>query len=308
MCSFPTQPQRPQSRGIKPQIRVSDCRTPRPFRPDNSTQTAAPSSHRYTTQVMYPADAMKTLAQVRGSTNVGLALLKIPPSVLLKGSVTTSLMAVPAGAIQFSVFGTIKKYGARNLPPWFSIAVIEMVGAGLGALLSCLVQTPQEIIKQRLQAGIYPSFVEGFSTLHKDEGLAGFYTAFGPTVARNMPMVVFTFTVFARLKDLYTRQRGRQPSGMANMVLGFSAAAVGTLLTQPVDVIKTRLMTQTPSDVEPYKGVLDCVIRVAQEEGLAVFGRGLVRTKAFKQQSDVIWLLFVIILIYPIGRFRGCSM
>lgn len=45
----------------------------------------------------------------------------------------------------------------------------------------------------------------------------------------------------------------------------------------PMDTIKTRLVTQGASKgVEgAYKGIIDCAIRVAKEEGVATFYRGL---------------------------------
>ena len=48
----------------------------------------------------------------------------------------------------------------------------------------------------------------------------------------------------------------------------------------PMDTIKTRLVTQTSlaargTQIVPYKGIVDCAIRIAREEGIGVFYRGL---------------------------------
>ena len=46
-----------------------------------------------------------------------------------------------------------------------------------------------------------------------------------------------------------------------------------------MDTIKTRLVTQASmkamAGVIPYKGIIDCAMRVAKEEGIATFYRGL---------------------------------
>jgi hypothetical protein len=45
-----------------------------------------------------------------------------------------------------------------------------------------------------------------------------------------------------------------------------------------LDTIKTRLVTQmssTAATVIPYKGIVDCAIRITQEEGIKTFYRGL---------------------------------
>ena len=45
--------------------------------------------------------------------------------------------------------------------------------------------------------------------------------------------------------------------------------------TQPIDVIKTRLMTQGASSLTPYAGVLDCLARMLREEGASSLFKGL---------------------------------
>ena len=47
------------------------------------------------------------------------------------------------------------------------------------------------------------------------------------------------------------------------------------LLTQPLDVIKTRLMTQGASDLPPYASACECVVRMWRDEGPLVFTRGM---------------------------------
>jgi hypothetical protein len=46
----------------------------------------------------------------------------------------------------------------------------------------------------------------------------------------------------------------------------------------PLDTIKTRLVTQTSAAISSgtaYKGIIDCGIRITQEEGIKTFYRGL---------------------------------
>ena len=53
-------------------------------------------------------------------------------------------------------------------------------------------------------------------------------------------------------------------------------AQVGALATQPIDVVKTRLMTQAAvAGKEPYKGVVDCVSTMLRNEGPLVFLAGI---------------------------------
>lgn len=52
-------------------------------------------------------------------------------------------------------------------------------------------------------------------------------------------------------------------------VVGALAGAVTGLVTTPLDVIKTRLMTQGVS--RKYDGIFDCARKIAKQEGTATF-------------------------------------
>lgn len=61
--------------------------------------------------------------------------------------------------------------------------------------------------------------------------------------------------------------------------MGCIASGTTVCLMIPMDTIKTRLVTQattaTANGVVPYKGIIDCAVRVAREEGIATFYKGL---------------------------------
>ncbi len=52
-------------------------------------------------------------------------------------------------------------------------------------------------------------------------------------------------------------------------VVGALAGAVTGVLTTPLDVIKTRMMTQGVSG--RYSSIVDCATKIAKEEGAAAF-------------------------------------
>ena len=56
---------------------------------------------------------------------------------------------------------------------------------------------------------------------------------------------------------------------METSVVGALAGAVTGVLTTPLDVIKTRMMTQGSSG--RYLSIADCASKIAREEGAAAF-------------------------------------
>jgi hypothetical protein len=87
--------------------------------------------------ILYPVDALRTLAQTRD----GRTLADVGMQALVKGCAQTSSFALFTGAFQFGIFGIVNPhYG-------------PLVASACGAAGSCLVSVPQEVIKQRLITG-----------------------------------------------------------------------------------------------------------------------------------------------------------
>lgn len=206
---------------------------------------------------LYPMDALRTLAQTRD----GRTLADVGAGALVRGCATTSSFAMLIGSIQFAIFGA-----ARD-------AVGPVAASALGAAGSCVVSVPQEVIKQRLVTGIYSSFRQACRTIYRDEGIKGFYSAWRPTMARNIPFVIVTFST----NDLLKQKRLRRSNGNGaetnelsvkeNLVMGISSALVAAVVTQPADVIKTRMMTQAASSAIPYSSAIDCARTILRSEG-----------------------------------------
>ncbi|KAL9191098.1 hypothetical protein ACHAXT_000804 [Thalassiosira profunda] len=219
--------------------------------------------------LLYPVDALRTLAQTRD----GRTLADVGAKALLRGCAQTSSFALFTGAFQFGIFGVVNpKYG-------------PLVASACGAAGSCLVSVPQEVLKQRLVTGVYSSFREAIRKVWQTEGLLGFYSGWRPTMSRNVPFVVTTFTSrdVIRSKMLqYKQRRGDEEAWLTpaeNVGIGIASALIAGLVTQPIDVVKTRMMTQAASTAVPYTSALDCASSILRTEGWRKLYSG------FKQRS-----------------------
>jgi hypothetical protein len=175
--------------------------------------------------LLYPVDALRTLAQTRD----GRTLADVGANSLIRGCLTTSSFAVLIGSIQFAIFGATRE------------SCGPLVSSALGAAGSCLVSVPQEIIKQRLVTGVYSSFRVAVATIYKTEGVLGFYSAWRPTVIRNIPFVVATFTSMDYLKQARLQQKKRNNKDSDdisltvadNLAIGVVSSLIGATLTHP---------------------------------------------------------------------------
>mmetsp|Transcript_36191 Transcript_36191/g.39245 ORF Transcript_36191/g.39245 Transcript_36191/m.39245 type:complete len:473 (+) Transcript_36191:46-1464(+) len=253
------------------------------------TLVAGGSARAISQFVTYPMDALRTISQTRKGAKT---LSELGVSKLVAGSVSTSMFAFPLGAVQFTVFGNVKKILSslfRTETGAIGTAV-AMTSSACASLASCAVGVPQEVLKQRLVTNIYPNFGTAVRTIWNTEGLLGFYQGWAPTVARNLPYIVITFTTFNHWKTQELKKRSTARGGEDNkngsstskvldtktaLRFGMGAAFIGCLATQPLDVIKTRMMTQAASNLPPYSGALNCVQDIIATEGVSAFLAGL---------------------------------
>ncbi len=76
---------------------------------------------------------------------------------------------------------------------------------------------------------------------------------------------------FQQLKRVHEEFLGTSPNAETNFGLGALAAAAAVCVMIPVDVVKTRLVTQSCHSVGAYKGMRDCFFRILKEEGIEAF-------------------------------------
>eukprot|EP00939_MAST-03C_sp_MAST-3C-sp1_P005114 g5114.t1 len=162
-----------------------------------------------------------------------------------------------------------------------------LCGMSAGTIEALLIVTPFEVVKTRLQAqqnslvpGKAPKYkgpIHAVFRILRREGVQGLWKGCGPTVFRQATNQASMFTTYTWIrKHVWGDPENMQPYQAASTAL--VAAAVGPLFNCPADVIKTRLMNQTHSMVEPefqYKGFLDAFVRIRREEGMVALYKGL---------------------------------
>ena len=106
------------------------------------------------------------------------------------------------------------------------------------------------------------------------EGLRkGLYAGYGSFLLRDLPFDAIEFVGYEQLKRLGARLAQRECNGLEISAMGAAAGVTTAVLTTPLDVVKTRLMTQ--GSVRAYAGIADCCLKIAREEGAAAFFRGV---------------------------------
>ncbi|XP_024532617.1 calcium-binding mitochondrial carrier protein Aralar2 isoform X1 [Selaginella moellendorffii] len=126
----------------------------------------------------------------------------------------------------------------EHVMPGTGLWFLELIAGSGGGFSQVVFTNPMEIVKVRLQTQT-TSNKRGFCEVVKELGFRGLYHGAGVTLARDIPSSGIFFACYAILCQLYPDQ------GFAD---GFLAAIPATVLSTPMDVVKTRLQVspQTP--------------------------------------------------------------
>ena len=164
------------------------------------------------------------------------------------------------------------------------------ISAALGNTAASAFRVPYEVVKQKLQTGQYTGTMTCISAMFKADGMRAFFPSGGVAIQmlRDIPYAIFTLMAYEVLRDNYVTQ-AETTSPFRDAVAGATAGGFGTFMTNPLDVLKTRLQVQP----ELYSGsVLLCTKMALEEAGPTVFMRGIVPRMMHKIPANGAFFVF----------------
>ncbi|KAK9069673.1 hypothetical protein SSX86_011577 [Deinandra increscens subsp. villosa] len=235
----------------------------------------------FTYVCLHPLDTIKTKLQTKGASkiydNTLDAIVKTFQSKGILGFYSgVSAVIVGSTASSAIYFGTCElgKSVLSKLPNYPSVLIPPTAGA-MGNIISSAIMVPKELITQRMQAGAKGRSWEVLVRILEKDGVLGLYAGYSATLLRNLPAGVLSYSSFEYLKAavlIKSKQANLEP--FQSVLCGALAGAISASLTTPLDVVKTRLMTQIHSDKIAF-GVSETVKQILMEEGWVGFTRGM---------------------------------
>lgn len=227
---------------------------------------------------LYPLDTIKTRLQaLRGSVSAKEQLKALKGSGGVRGmysGLAGNLAGViPSSAIFFSVYQPVKEKlqaPGSGVPQWFA----QLVAAASAGVTASSIRVPTEVVKSRMQMGQFPSPTVAIRSIIQKEGVRGLYAGFQSFLVRDIVFDVIEFVSYEQMKTYYMDKVGRPKlTAVEGSAIGAVAGALTATFTTPLDVIKTRMMLQGTNKV--YSGVLNCTVKMIQEEGVAALFKGV---------------------------------
>lgn len=216
------------------------------------------------------------------------------PSGLYKGFAAAMCSSALSHAFMFAAYKATKRLGEqvitddpfgvenRQFTTEGRLTVVDLASGAVGEIFALPFYVPGEVIAKRMQVAAlgparnYNSVIHAAQAIYYTEGRSGFYHGFWATMLRDVPFTALQFSLFSFGKDHYRRFVGRYDLNDAEVSgLGVIVGAISACITNPFDVVKTRLMTQDTGSDRKYRSILDCMRKMMVEEGVLSLTRGV---------------------------------
>ncbi|MQL94885.1 hypothetical protein Taro_027545 [Colocasia esculenta] len=151
----------------------------------------------------------------------------------------------------------------------------KLISGAIAGAVSRTVVAPLETIRTHLMVGSSGhSTTEVFQNIMKHEGWTGLFRGNFVNVIRVAPSKAVELFVFDTGKKLLSPKPGEQPKIPLppSLVAGALAGVSSTLVTYPLELLKTRLTIQR----DVYDNLLHAFVKIVSEEGPAELYRGLI--------------------------------
>eukprot|EP00747_Dinoflagellata_sp_TGD_P170575 gnl/TRDRNA2_/TRDRNA2_202488_c0_seq1.p1 gnl/TRDRNA2_/TRDRNA2_202488_c0~~gnl/TRDRNA2_/TRDRNA2_202488_c0_seq1.p1 ORF type:complete len:368 (-),score=26.96 gnl/TRDRNA2_/TRDRNA2_202488_c0_seq1:134-1237(-) len=259
---------------------------------------------------MYPLDTVKTHMQARRPngqapprvSDVVRGIVRSPDGALgfMRGCSAIAGGCIPAHVALFTSY----EYTKRRLLSGSEHEPMKAAVCGASATLCHdVILTPMDVVKQRMQLGLYRSIGHCITSVCHSEGFTSLYRSLPTTLAMNVPYGGVLVAANESLKRSFglTRMEDEVDQLSALRWYFLSAAISGAVaagVTQPLDVVKTRLQTQDCLEIkkadalhEPmvtarvpdrrapalrYSGAVGTLSCILREEGMSALFHGMV--------------------------------
>lgn len=222
--------------------------------------------------VMYPLDTVKTRQQgapneikYRSTPRAFLSLAREEGLFrgLYGGYLPAALGSFPATLTFFLTYESTKRFfiNTCGLPD----SVAYLTSGLLGDLASSFIYVPSEVLKTRLQlqgrynnpfsvsAYNYKGMTDAFKTISRVEGYGAMFHGYKATMIRDLPFSALQFAFYEKFHSFAQNWVGpNKDMGVGlELLTGGVAGGLAGAITTPLDVVKTRIQTQSTDPIIP---------------------------------------------------------
>lgn len=237
-----------------------------------------------------------------GPISVGIRIVQsegVP--ALFSGVSATVLRQTLYSTTRMGLYDVLKQKWTN--PETGNMPLMSKITAGLIAgAVGAAVGNPADVAMVRMQADgrlppaqrrNYNGVIDAITRMSRQEGIASLWRGSSLTVNRAMIVTASQLASYDQIKEAIL-ENGVMGDGLGTHVTAsFAAGFVAAVASNPVDVIKTRVMNMKveAGKAPPYRGAIDCAMKTVRAEGVFALYKGFIPT--ISRQGPFTVVLFV---------------
>ncbi|EKX33184.1 hypothetical protein GUITHDRAFT_120626 [Guillardia theta CCMP2712] len=246
---------------------------------------------------LHPIDTIKTVQQSAAAGSPSASIFGACSKIMREGGGLGGFYAGVgpyvtfdslAGCVKFAAYEVCKtiadQHVDENLKPF-----THFLSAAVAFIACSVVLVPGELMKQQLQAGMYRSVRACAAGILKKNGPRGFFQGYKATVVRDVPYTMLELGLYDNIKSLISHFRKKEGNANSKVDDVLAAAAVGGItgwITNPLDIIKTRMMTSGSAAPRVKTVVMDII----KKDGPRTFFAGSIARVSWLMPFTAIYL------------------
>uniref|UniRef100_A0A7C9A4Q9 Mitochondrial carrier protein n=2 Tax=Opuntia streptacantha TaxID=393608 RepID=A0A7C9A4Q9_OPUST len=161
-------------------------------------------------------------------------------------------------------------FGSTNI-------LLKIAAGGFAGSFGTALTNPVEVLKVRLQMNSGPNVgaISEMLKIASEEGITALWKGVGPAMARAACLTASQLTTYDESKRVLTTRTPLEEGFSLHLISSTVAGGVSTLITAPMDMVKTRLMLQRESSsYKNYRNGFHCAYKVMATEGPRALYKG----------------------------------
>lgn len=173
-------------------------------------------------------------------------------------------------------FYTDLLYHDKEMLAHVPVSIRILAGVTTGVLAVGFAQ-PTEVVKVRMQAqfgankGRYSGTMQAYRHIFTTEGIKGLWRGCVPNMTRNGIINISEVVTYDIFNEWIIRNRLLEDGMPCHLVSAIAAGFCATVVSSPVDVVKTRYMNSVKSQ---YNNILHCIMSLWKKHGFFGFYKG----------------------------------
>lgn len=252
----------------------------------------------------HPLDTIKVQLQTQqqvkfGFIGMGVNIVSTNGFMAIYNGISAAVLRQATySTTRFAVYETVKgvliksSSNKKNEMPFYQ----KILLAGASGALGGVVGTPADLVNVRMQNDSklpldqrrnYAHCLEALNRIFRTEGFTRMFAGATMASSRGMLVTIGQLACYDEIKSQMIKSTYFSDNLITHFSASLSAGFIATIITMPLDVLKTRLMNAKPGE---YSGIMSCVKDVLKV-GPAGFFKGF--TPAFVRLGPHTVLTFV---------------